>query len=363
MEKMALDEPDAKSAWGESAVKTEVHQPKFQKIRSMAVAKQKTKPAPGISWYYSINGKQNGPITDDGVRQLHRDGVITRDVLLWQQGLENWVKYDEFERITSENKTTDILDYARKHGYNIPNRSESRLGADQMLAGGGDQGGMQSCPVCHRNLPLEEFVEIEGEAVCFRCRDTMELKSAEAGKVSEAKKVSDAQKKKTVKLEKSVIQKMARKYQPQAAQKKSEEEPVNMVDVALAGVLNRVPAKLIDWVVPGLLASGVFLALRYAHFGEAAIGLALVAFLVLNIIHVALTSYFLDETLGKQLTGLRTVTEDGEKVPMPRMAYRAALEQISLLAVGMGYILALGNDDRKTWHDKMAKTLIIKLDR
>jgi uncharacterized RDD family membrane protein YckC len=313
-----------------------------------------------LSWYYSINGKQNGPVTDDGIRQLHRDGVITDDVLLWQQGLDSWVYYDDFTTITAKNKTTDILDYARDHGYQVPERGGSVLGLDQMLAGeGGEQGGMQTCPVCNNNLPLEEFVEFNGDSICFRCRKTMEEEAqAQAQSQSARKAPDDGSKKKTVKLEKSVIQKMARKYRPAGRGAGSDEG----MTVNLAGISVRAMAKIIDWILPGLVSLGIGFILSLLGVGTVScVLIGILLFLVLNVLHILVTTTFIDETLGKQMLKLKVVSQTGGNVPMLQKAWRGVVEQFGLLALGIGYFVALSEDTRRTWHDRAARTLVIKL--
>jgi uncharacterized RDD family membrane protein YckC len=315
-----------------------------------------------LSWYYSINGKQNGPVTDDGIRQLHRDGVITDDVLLWQQGLENWVHYEDFATITAKNKTTDILDYARSRGYQVPERGGSVLGLDQMLAGetGEQGGGMQTCPICNSNLPLEEFVEVDGEKVCFRCRKTMEQEAQAAAKSTSARSgSSDGSKKKTVKLEKSVIQKMARKYRPAPRSGSSEEG----LTVNLAGMGLRAAAKAIDWALPALISVGIAFAMAGMGVGLViCVPAAIILFLILNVVHTLVTTMFIDETLGKSMLKLKTVSQTGGNVSMLQKAWRAVIEQIGLLALGLGYFAALQEDARRTWHDRAARTLVIKLE-
>ena len=49
-------------------------------------------PAPATEWYYAdAAGKQNGPIATDGLLGLVAKGVVSRDTLVWREGLANWV--------------------------------------------------------------------------------------------------------------------------------------------------------------------------------------------------------------------------------------------------------------------------------
>jgi hypothetical protein len=43
-----------------------------------------------MSWYYSEDGKQIGPASDEEFRKLREEGRITKDALVWTQGMASW---------------------------------------------------------------------------------------------------------------------------------------------------------------------------------------------------------------------------------------------------------------------------------
>jgi len=47
-------------------------------------------PLPQEQWYAGIGGKQMGPLTIEQLQNLIQQGQVTRDTLLWKQGLEKW---------------------------------------------------------------------------------------------------------------------------------------------------------------------------------------------------------------------------------------------------------------------------------
>lgn len=66
-------------------------------------------------------------------------------------------------------------------------------------------------------------------------------------------------------------------------------------------------------------------------------------------------------TIGKRLMGLRLVRDDGQPVS-PKLAlgrYGAAL--LSGMIFGIGYLLPLFRDDRKTLHDILCNTHVVRL--
>ena len=43
-----------------------------------------------MNWYYSLNGAQQGPVEENELRQLVRQGVVCPDSLVWHEGLPTW---------------------------------------------------------------------------------------------------------------------------------------------------------------------------------------------------------------------------------------------------------------------------------
>lgn len=48
-------------------------------------------------WHYESNGQPAGPISEDAVALLIRDGVILRTTLVWKQGMDHWLQADQTE--------------------------------------------------------------------------------------------------------------------------------------------------------------------------------------------------------------------------------------------------------------------------
>lgn len=41
-------------------------------------------------WYYEHNGSAEGPISEDNIRRMIRDGIIKADTGLWRQEMDEW---------------------------------------------------------------------------------------------------------------------------------------------------------------------------------------------------------------------------------------------------------------------------------
>jgi GYF domain 2 len=52
-------------------------------------------------WFIGRNGKQEGPYTDERLRELIAGGVVTAETLVWSQGMNTWAKASEVPGLMS----------------------------------------------------------------------------------------------------------------------------------------------------------------------------------------------------------------------------------------------------------------------
>ncbi len=43
-----------------------------------------------MNWYYAVEGRSQGPLTESSLKRLAREGVIVPETLVWHPGLESW---------------------------------------------------------------------------------------------------------------------------------------------------------------------------------------------------------------------------------------------------------------------------------
>lgn len=67
-------------------------------------------------------------------------------------------------------------------------------------------------------------------------------------------------------------------------------------------------------------------------------------------------------TLGRYALGLRVVNSSGEAPGLARALVRTVVEAISTLALFIGYLWMLWDKDKQTWHDKAARTYVVRVD-
>jgi uncharacterized RDD family membrane protein YckC len=68
-------------------------------------------------------------------------------------------------------------------------------------------------------------------------------------------------------------------------------------------------------------------------------------------------------TPGKIVMGLRVIRQDGNPVDGSTAAFRYVGYMISGLAIGLGFLWILWDPNKEGWHDKIAKTRVIKVAR
>ena len=124
------------------------------------------------------------------------------------------------------------------------------------------------------------------------------------------------------------------------------------------GFFPRFVAYIIDAIIVGVVVTIVSAVFGVLGDAGAAIG-QLVGFVV----GIAYYIYFWSstgQTLGKKVMGLKIVTTDGGKLSMGGAFIRLVGYVISSVVLELGFIWILFDKDKQGWHDKIAKTYVVK---
>jgi uncharacterized RDD family membrane protein YckC len=131
-----------------------------------------------------------------------------------------------------------------------------------------------------------------------------------------------------------------------------------------AGFGKRFGAKFLDTII--------VYAINFAvGFGAAMIGgedpsVTLVALAVNMLIGFGYPIFFLGkwgQTLGKMALGIKVVTPTGEPITYGRAAGRVASEIITGFTFGIGYLMMLWDDEKRTLHDRIAGTRVVNVNK
>ncbi len=98
-----------------------------------------------MQWYYSANGQQAGPVSDQEFDSLAKSGTIRADTLVWREGMANWTPY-------------------------------SSIGASAPLVPAGPAAaavgapGTSRCVECGQYFPTGDMVQYSNSHVCAGCK-------------------------------------------------------------------------------------------------------------------------------------------------------------------------------------------------
>jgi len=130
----------------------------------------------------------------------------------------------------------------------------------------------------------------------------------------------------------------------------------------LAGLVERAVASLIDSLLLILLLIIILVAMTHLAGGMPA---QLVQFVSLAA-PVAYHWYFWTrrdgQTPGKFALGIRVIKSDGTALSDTDAVIRAIGYKVSAMPFGLGYAWALLDKNNQTWHDKLARTVVVRND-
>lgn len=266
-----------------------------------------------MDWYYHDGSAQQGPIHADDFAARVNEGVIHSETYVWHSGMTDWKKLAEA-----------VPDW--KAQFTTADLAASTVKAQ---ASGPVGGSVESCLECRRSFPKADLVFFNQGWVCADCK-------------------------------------------PGFVQKIKEGVETSALGVEYAGFWIRFAAKLIDGVILSVVqfAGQLVLMLLMAGIGESgdaaavlAIVLGLVFALVSIAIRVAYDTYFVGKyqaTPGKMACGLKVIRPGGEPLTYGRALGRHFAEWVTGLTLAIGYILAAFDEQKRSLHDRIADTRVVR---
>jgi uncharacterized RDD family membrane protein YckC len=128
----------------------------------------------------------------------------------------------------------------------------------------------------------------------------------------------------------------------------------------------RCGAMLIDYsLVIGVLAFATLIARAFGGgtraSGETTIDIGYFAALVVLVLDFLLLPVLASATVGKWATGLRIERQSGERLGLGRALLRHTVGYlVSLLTLGLGFLLAIFDGEGRALHDRIAGTVVVR---
>lgn len=88
----------------------------------------------------------------------------------------------------------------------------------------------------------------------------------------------------------------------------------------------------------------------------------IIQYFIIKTIYQTFFIYKFGATLGKYFCKIRCVTSDFQNPNFSASFIRAVVRIISENILYLGFAWAFGNNLKQTWHDKVAKTLVVNVD-
>lgn len=259
-----------------------------------------------MEWFYASNGRQVGPVSEEEFQRLVAAGTIRADTLVWRSGMANWQAY------------TRAIALAQGGAGDPATTSDDTA----------------VCAVSGKRHPKREMIEYRGKWISAEHKDEFFQR-----------------------LREGVI------------------APGDMV---YGGFWLRFVAKFIDgltmWVVSfainsviGMIMFGAMLpamssARPAQNMGKFFLFQGITLLLNLGM-QFAYSFFFVSRyaaTPGKMALGLKIVRADGSPLSKGRVAGRYFGEWVTGMTLGIGYLIAAFDEQKRTVHDRICDTRVIR---
>ncbi len=179
--------------------------------------------------------------------------------------------------------------------------------------------GTASCAECGRSFPVDEMISYSGSYVCAECK-------------------------------------------PIFFQRVREGVPLDQ-GFEYGGFWIRLGAKFIDGIVLSAVQTPMLFLLEMSAASSPELAVAAYGYLMVLGLQIAYTVFFLGKfaaTPGKMACGLKVVRPTGERITYLRALGRWFAEILSALIFLIGYIMAAFDDEKRTLHDRICDTRVVR---
>ncbi|MBS0657438.1 MAG: RDD family protein [Verrucomicrobia bacterium] len=256
-----------------------------------------------MTWYYAENNAQQGPVSDDQLRALAAGGRINGQTLVWKDGMANWTA---LEQAAPHLLAAPAPAMAAAAAAGVPDQAFPALGPETAL-----------CSSCNRFKPLDQIVMIAGQRVCADCKQ-VSLQRIRQGETPGQR-------------------------------------------FRFAGFWIRFVAVVLDGIILMPISVGLAIYLLPSLMGADA-GAQLLYQIAANILGLAYKIFFNGKygaTPGKMVVGIRVVRQDGSSLGFGLAAGRALAEILSGILIGIGYLIAAFDAEKRSLHDRICNTRVI----
>ena len=251
-----------------------------------------------MNLYYADGDQQVGPIGKAELQTLIKAKKVNAKTLVWQDGMESWEELGVFVR-------------SQRSKRERPNRSIV-------------SGAQAVCSECRQVFPEEEMIRFNDAQVCAGCKPVFVQKIKEGVSVAGA--------------------------------------------LDYAGFWTRFGAVVIDgfiiWIFNMVLFVPLGILMPTSNDDPfAALSFTPLIMLLQYAIPAAYDTWFVGKygaTPGKMACKIKIVVADGTPVSYSRALGRHFAKWLSWLILGIGFLMAAFDDERRTLHDRICETRVVR---
>jgi len=268
-----------------------------------------------MNWHYVNQGQQAGPVTEEELLALVREGKISEETLVWREGLQNWTPFHQAGISTSPALIQPP-----------PFQPPAPVNPNEAV-----------CAECGKVFPIDETIAYGNLRICAACKPVFMQKLAEGAKIKPA---------------------------------------AGEFHWDYAGFWIRFGAKFIDGLILGVpfmvvvflivgLSGGFSETPSQRHNPANDVAPFLMIFMQFGMIalQIGYLTFFVAKygaTPGKMACGLKIVMPDGSPVSYGRAAGRAFGELLSAWTCYIGYLMILFDGQKRALHDHMCSTRVVR---
>nr|HPG29837.1 RDD family protein [bacterium] len=251
---------------------------------------------------------QIGPLNENEFAELIASKTIIGDTYVWRDGMKDWQKFKDIENEFRQSEQNKTYSSAQSETKNESPSGQSTYSENLI-----------TCSECQNSFKEDDIVYFGETSVCVNCKEFYVQKTKEGAHTSKI--------------------------------------------YSYAGFWIRFAAKFIDSII---IYAANFISILIIGFCSAFLGNPIVVvatFLVSIIVPFVYSVFFLSKysaTPGKMACGLKVICVNENSISKKKAFFRYLSETLSALTLCIGYIIAAFDNEKRTLHDRLCNTRVIK---
>jgi uncharacterized RDD family membrane protein YckC len=248
-----------------------------------------------MNWYYAVEDRQIGPVSELQFTELVASGAIQPGTLVWREGLASWQPYGSIQEAGRA----------------------AAAGVDVSTAGSG----AGFCSECGQQQPYSEMVQFGNSFVCASCKELFTHRLRETGLTRQGVRYAG--------------------FWARAGAK--------VIDSIILWIVNVVMMLPFAFQAPETVGPALIAYFTGSFLLQLAVGVTFDGFFV----------YKFQATPGKMALGLKVVMADGSRLTLKRAIARHFATWLSSAILLIGFIMAAFDEEKRALHDRICDTRVV----